>query len=114
MDANTLGALKADIEAFDIAAKSENPSPDLIYYRESRSLCSHFDYDGMLCDGCPVKAKTGKPDCLDTPHDVLISAYWGFLELPGCPPVSNEDYAAAIQAYADFLRSLLPAEGADA
>lgn len=100
MDAETLEALKGSIEKWEkIVAGTDKDRG-----RMNCPLCQLFHpaymrrpAGGELCDGCPVKAASGRSFCCGTPYDCYVTA-------------GGEDKTKAAQAELDFLRSLLPKE----
>lgn len=66
-------------------------------------LCVIFLEDA--CKDCPVRVKTGHPQCRTTPWIQWVSATMG-MDFPR--RVTNERQRAAAQAELDFLRSLRP------
>jgi hypothetical protein len=96
MSPETLEALKGSIEKWEKivagtgADYGPNNCPLCKMFRKSRG-----EWWDMTCDGCPVKAHTGKDGCEDTPYDSFEGSY-------------KDDEEAAARAELEFLRSLLP------
>ncbi|MFP5513298.1 MAG: hypothetical protein ACLGJC_09480 [Alphaproteobacteria bacterium] len=120
MDAKTLEALKASIAKWEMNAETAKAgvatgSPIKWGYLASKGvigigvegcpLCDLFYEDG--CNGCPVRQRSEKPCCLNTPYlrvnDIVPPDYGDF--------ASSGELVAACEAEVAFLRSLLPAEG---
>lgn len=96
MDKATLTALQGSIAKWEgIVAGTMTDERD-----ENCPLCHVFKQNH--CIGCPVRARSGRINCNDTPYVGCILAedeYGG----------ESEEYRKAAQAELDFLRSLLPA-----
>ena len=68
-------------------------------------LCQLFYFNYMEgCTGCPVKLKTGRSDCQETPYSKWSWLFRG--DRPWKAETQNQKEAA--QAELDFLKSLLP------
>lgn len=104
MDDKTLTALKESIEKWERNAVAETPE-DFTTGVASCALCRIFEWRG--CAGCPVKRRTGKTACADTPFVYAAIARWRWSRDP-----SDAARRGAAHAYARdevaFLRSLLP------
>lgn len=111
MDPETLEALKGSIAKWEgIVAGTATDQGE-----RNCPLCRQFPT--MTCDGCPVKARTGRSNCLGTPY----YSEWMRLEEPdvrgcGCRKCKGERVAltdvgrSAAKAELDFLKSLLPGD----
>lgn len=99
MDARTLEALEGSIRKWEAivngTGKDEGPHNcplcELFHPGFSNNVSAQ-----VACDGCPIKAKTRRPYCWDTPY--------------GAYHEGDPDSLEAAQAELDFLRSLLPAD----
>lgn len=100
MTPETLKALKGSIEKWRRIVEGTGWD----YGPRNCPLCIMFrdwDDDGVnSCGGCPVKERTGKDGCEDTPYEAYVDAEGTIGE------------KAAARAELDFLRSLLPKEEA--
>lgn len=99
-------ALEASIKHWEKNRDVLTPS-DVSYSPENCALCQLFFYGHPnRCIGCPIRGRTGRPLCEDTPYEDAVNARndWknGY--------ASQEDFQAAAQAEVDFLKSLLPPE----
>lgn len=105
MEEKTLTALQGSIKKWErILATGEDGSGS-----EDCPLCELFHpwntgvdlTSATACDGCPVKASTGKSLCTDSPYDKYAVA-------------TDDGDACAIASTAkaelEFLRSLIPSE----
>jgi hypothetical protein len=103
MDAKTLKALKASIAKWKRNAKATDPWKYKIGAKDC-ALCGLFLDDD--CSGCPVRAKTGKPFCFDSPYVDASRALVWWQDCDGAP----DQALGAAQAEVAFLKSLLPEE----
>lgn len=53
------------------------------------------------CNGCPIKERTGKPSCINTPYQKVCNLHDNM-------STSREQLLKAIQEEINFLKSLLP------
>jgi hypothetical protein len=114
MNEETLHALRGSIEKWErIVAGAANNGPD------DCPLCAMFNrlfslgartFPGFGCDGCPVKERTGKNGCNDTPYVEFDDAYGDYSDSDLSEDERQERRECA-QAELDFLKSLLPQEG---
>lgn len=119
MDAKTLTALQSSI------AKWENIVNGIGVDRGASNcaLCEAFsenygppgdgddDYGDEGCIGCPVSAKTGRPDCMRTPYIKWVEYISDSGRSVHCnegASVFDETSRGMAQAELDFLKSLLP------
>lgn len=105
MDGTTLNALKQSIEKWERNAVAETPED----YRTRAVDCALCGLFWSSCDGCPVEAKAGYPDCGGTPYAEAAIARWKWLNHRSDAALRDAAHAAA-RAEAKFLRSLLPEE----
>jgi hypothetical protein len=118
MDERTLTALKGSVAKWEAIVAGTGSDE-----RASNCpLCAEF-YDahsvgddgeeGDGCHGCPVSAKTGATDCNASPWEqwALVQYDLGRMEV-GTRKADTPELVKLAQAELDFLRSLLPAEGA--
>ena len=78
-------------------------------YGDDCALCdAHYDGNkyatGHQCDGCPVAAETGHPNCSATPHGVAAASHASRRK----GPKAWTRWQLAATAEIEFLRSLLP------
>lgn len=111
MNAETLTALKQSIEKWERNAWAESPY-DFTVSSNSCALCDMFSKS--RCDGCPVRSRTGKSFCKETPYkDALAAKYeWLYPSYWSTKSLSElrDDARAAARAEVKFLWSLLPEE----
>ena len=105
MDAKTLTALTQSIEKWERNAVAETPDDFRVYVSD----CALCDLFWPICNGCPVQARSGRPDCAETPYTEATASRQKWRDDP-----SNDSRRAKAQAAAraevEFLRSLLPEE----
>jgi hypothetical protein len=100
MDARTLEALKGSIAKWEAIVEGTNEDKGVYNCPLCQVFFDEFDDEGEGCEGCPVKTKTGKPSCDDSPY-----VAWG-----GRAKATTDEDKQLAQAEVDFLRSLLPPE----
>lgn len=102
MPAKTLAALKKSIEHWERLASGENDYQESIYSGDC-ALCGLFYHYGEPtdCDGCPVKAKTGRRNCKNSPWQRVSDAKFDHGE-------QSDAFRAAAGKELAFLKSLLP------
>lgn len=71
MDDATRAALEASIEHWKRNAAAEEPG-DVELGPDDCALCQAFPED---CDSCPVKLKTGQPNCVGSPYGEVAEAW---------------------------------------
>lgn len=104
VDAKTLEALQASIAKWERNAVAETPEA----YSTSDDDCALCQaFPDLFCDGCPVKAATGRAFCWGTPYNAAHQAHHAWDKGTG----TAEDAHAAARKEVAFLKSLLP-EGA--
>ena len=112
MDVKILEALKASIAKLDALAQCDEPPPVRSITSESCPLClacARSVVNGIPryveCDKCPAETCEGSagPSYWESAYDALHDVRSGHF------PLSR--FHDAARAEADFLRSLLPAEG---
>lgn len=101
MDAETLKALKGSIAKWQAIVDGTGVDEG----SANCPLCQKFRFIVAYkyrCDGCPVREKTGEPDCAGSPYeDYSMKAHF-------TDEFIDEEINAAAQAELDFLISLLP------
>lgn len=105
MDAKTLKALKASIAKWEKHSVAETPGEVRIGVKYC-ALCKLFNDYESSCDGCPVKANTGRGYCMGTPYVQAAAERHNWADGFGL----QERFQAAARAEVEFLKSLLPAE----
>ncbi len=114
MNKQTLDALIAGVEKWERNALVVNPDQAEIW-DDTCKLCHLFVMKD--CNGCPVREKTGVPNCGNSPWERASSAlanwiYW--MNDTRKNRNARARFRRAASAEAKFLRSLIPAEGATA
>lgn len=119
MDNRTLTALRGSIQKWNdiLAGTGHDKGCD------NCPLCKEFadktdgesDEDGIECAGCPVRERTGKPGCENSPYTKWARVtFYQDLDDDRCVrlPLDGkiEDAIAAAREERDFLVSLLPEE----
>lgn len=113
MDAKTLTALQGSIKKWEaiVAGKGADRGA------KNCPLCAAFinevdhDEDGNAwgCAGCPVRDRTGQPDCDGSPYTDWCVASADGINLNRFPfRATTPELVTLAQAELDFLRSLLP------
>lgn len=102
MDSETRTALEESIAHWKRMASgdrrnSEAPTSD------DCPLCEMFYNKLDVCDGCPVRIKTGRTYCGDTPYHDAQRAWTEY-------GLDSSEFKYAALAEVDFLTSLLPNE----
>lgn len=105
MDDRTITALKRSVEKWERYASAKDLTAVKIG-SDSCPLCVLFI--DRACTGCPVRRKTGKAICNGSPYEEAARRYWGYKYSGG----TLHSFSIAAAAEAQFLRSLIPAEGA--
>ena len=105
MDDKTLTALKQSIEKWERNVVAET-TDDFTTGATTCPLCGLF-WRGGRCTGCPIKVKTGKPRCIDTPYMEAYTAGRVWRYDPFRTGFRAAAHAASREEVA-FLRSLLP------
>jgi hypothetical protein len=108
MNRQTYDALIAtmDVWRWNATAPLERDLSDAKIWYEDLPLCRKFIVfrreDDLDCDGCPVKAATGFPHCVDTPFDDANACHTA-MHRPG--------FREAARKKVEFLAALVPAGG---
>jgi len=99
MDEITLKALLQSIEHWERLASGKRLNDEVVN-RVWCALCTEF-WDGGDCAMCPVREKTGKATCSNTPYGDA----WYAAKIDG---LDSTKFKEAAQKELDFLKSLLP------
>ena len=107
MDETTVNALLGSIEKWQGIVEGDVFDSG----HENCPLCQRFQNTSRpsgVCDGCPVKKKTGMAMCYGTPYDrwLLVEPDWSKTDKKYS---HNEKSIAAAKDELAFLESLLPA-----
>jgi len=99
MKKETLEALKGSIEKWEEIVAGTGTDQGI----SNCPLCKLFVHQDDACFGCPVRERTNKPSCEDTPYVIWCKVHPSF--------EAKTPYQKAIaQAEVEFLKSLLPKE----
>lgn len=108
MNAETLNALQGSIAKWEAIVAGTGSDKGW----RNCPLCQLFNNPNedreYTCGGCPVVAAVGATECEDTPYYEWVDIF-GMLELK---EANTPERQALAQQELDFLRSLLPADGA--
>jgi hypothetical protein len=103
MDEKTLTALDGSIAKWKEIVAGRGTDEGI----NNCPLCAIFYYAGAGCEGCPVSAKTGAPECDGSPY----RDEWVHVAGDGEKATEAAQIAAA-QSELDFLISLRPTKAA--
>jgi hypothetical protein len=117
MDPETIAALRGSIAKWQAIVDGTGTDQGI----DNCPLCARFydteDDDATECALCPVRMKTGQPNCVDTPY-LAWARSWPFetythpvhmhKRITDAPEELRGTIRAAAQAELDFLISLLP------
>lgn len=96
MNKQTKAALRESIAHWERMRKNWKDGEDVPSVKHCH-LCGLFRNREPTCSGCPVKRKTGKTGCADTPYfDAADAWYYG----------EKARFKHHAQAMIDFLKSL--------
>lgn len=120
MTEQALTALRASIEHWDrMASGKRNRGEDV--GPGDCALCKAFNsrYNSDLgvdtagpCAGCPVRDRTGKDFCADTPYPAIEEFTEGDGAAQYSSPYDSEEFKDLALLELEFLRSLVPQEKA--
>ena len=100
MDKRTRTALEGSIAKWEAIVAGTGTDEGI----DNCPLCQVFFYEqdasGELCEGCPVKEKTGQTGCEGSPYE----------DWREIPYIYGDEAKRLAQAELDFLRSLLPGD----
>jgi hypothetical protein len=101
MNAKTLTALNKSIAKYKRFATGKARPEDTIY-SETCPLCLLFNnsINDFLCDGCPVKKRTGRRFCNRSPWEKVLEAL--------NDGYGSKTFQKASRKEHEFLKSLLP------
>ena len=105
MDQNTRAALDQTIQRWQRNRIAIVPDQFSVHGQSRGELCDSFRKDG--CNGCPVSAKTGQPECSGTPLGEAVVAFTDWRQ----DPLNLHAMVDALECadrMSEFLSGLVP------
>lgn len=109
MDKEAEELLKASIEIWEVKRDTKYDMP-IDISEENCPLCKRYNDDEdncftPVCDKCPVKLRTKKAHCTQTPYSTAVKMLDFYRNDP--TELTKGDWVKASQDEIDFLKSLL-------